>query len=61
MDVTAGGWQVCVTVEGLICTRPIGVSTEVTGPELGVTGKAPSGRIKCKLLPTLITAVPRRT
>lgn len=59
--VTAAGWYVCFTLTELICTGLTGVSTEVTGLELEVAdrGKAPSGRIKCKLLPTSITAVPK--
>lgn len=57
--VTAGGKYICFAATVLVCTWPIGVSTEVPGTELDVTGKAPSGRIKCKLLPTLITAVPK--
>lgn len=42
----------------LVSTGPTGVKTEVTALELAETGKAPFDRIKCKLLPTSITAVP---
>lgn len=56
---TTGGWYICFTATQLVCTWLIGVSTEVTGLELTGNGKAPSGRIKCKLLPTPITAVPK--
>lgn len=57
--VMAGSVQVCFTVTKLVCMWPMGVRTELTGLELVVTGKVPSGRIKCKLLPTSMTAVPR--
>lgn len=42
-------------------TWVIGVSTEVIGLEVEVTGigNAPSGRIKCKLLPMSMTVVPK--
>lgn len=52
----AARWDVCFTATALI-----GVSTDVTWLELAATGKAPSGRIKCKLLPTSSTVVPKGT
>lgn len=55
----AGSGQDCFTATMLVCMGLIGVSTGVTGMELEATGKEPSGRIKCKLLPTSMTAVPR--
>lgn len=55
----AGNGQDCFTVTMLVCMELIGVSTGVTGMELEVTGKVLSGRIKCKLLPTSMTVVPR--
>lgn len=56
--VMAGSGLDCLTVTMFVCMGLIGVSTGVTGMELAVTGKVPSGRIKCKLLPTSMTAVP---
>lgn len=55
----AGSGQDCFTATMLVCMGLIGVSTGVTGMELEATGKVLSGRIKCKLLPTSMTAVPR--
>lgn len=59
--VTAAGALVCLTTLGCGSTRLTGVSTDVTGleEEVAESGKLPWGRIKCTLLPTSITAVPR--
>lgn len=55
----AGSGQDCFTATMLVCTGLIGVRTGVAAMELEATGKEPSGSIKCKLLPTSMTAVPR--